>query len=88
MTKLSALLLARCHSAACLMCRDLKLDNALLDKSKPPVLKLCDFGFARAFGAHGHRLERVNSHLGCAPLTGGCSLNCETAGPSAQLHND
>lgn len=24
------------------MCRDLKLDNTLLDNSKPPVLKLCD----------------------------------------------
>lgn len=46
--------------------RDLKLDNALLDSSRPAVLKLCDFGFARTFGAAGARLERVNSHLGCA----------------------
>ena len=28
-------------------CRDLKLDNTLLDDSQPPVLKICDFGFAK-----------------------------------------
>ena len=30
-------------------CRDLKLDNTLLDDSGPPRVKLCDFGFAKAF---------------------------------------
>jgi hypothetical protein len=29
--------------------RDLKLDNTLLDDSKPPLVKLCDFGFAKGF---------------------------------------
>ncbi|KAK9809819.1 hypothetical protein WJX73_009694 [Symbiochloris irregularis] len=43
--------------------RDLKLDNALLDDSNPPLLKICDFGFARYFGKQA-KLERVNSHLG------------------------
>ncbi len=28
-------------------CRDLKLDNTLLDTHTPPRLKLCDFGFAK-----------------------------------------
>lgn len=31
------------------MCRDLKLDNTLLDGSHPPRVKLCDFGFAKCF---------------------------------------
>lgn len=30
-------------------CRDLKLDNTLLDNSDPPMLKLCDFGFAKTW---------------------------------------
>lgn len=29
--------------------RDLKLDNTLLDDSDPPRIKLCDFGFAKAW---------------------------------------
>ncbi|KAK9916166.1 hypothetical protein WJX75_009636 [Coccomyxa subellipsoidea] len=29
--------------------RDLKLDNTLLDMTKPPMLKLCDFGFAKTW---------------------------------------
>ena len=31
--------------------RDLKLDNTLLDGHDPPRLKLCDFGFAKGWGA-------------------------------------
>jgi len=27
----------------------LKLDNTLLDTSKPPHVKICDFGFAKGF---------------------------------------
>ena len=30
--------------------RDLKLDNTLLDDSKPPLIKICDFGFAKEWG--------------------------------------
>ncbi len=31
----------------CPLCRDLKLDNTLLDGKKPGRVKLCDFGFAK-----------------------------------------
>jgi serine/threonine-protein kinase SRK2 len=33
-------------------CRDLKLDNTILDHRDPPRLKLCDFGFAKAWAAN------------------------------------
>eukprot|EP00879_Flechtneria_rotunda_P008273 GHRR01008666.1.p1 GENE.GHRR01008666.1~~GHRR01008666.1.p1 ORF type:complete len:401 (+),score=132.14 GHRR01008666.1:1544-2746(+) len=32
--------------------RDLKLDNTILDHRDPPRLKLCDFGFAKAWAAN------------------------------------
>lgn len=32
--------------------RDLKLDNTILDHRNPPRLKLCDFGFAKAWAAN------------------------------------
>lgn len=47
-------------------CRDLKLDNTLMDGQKPPFLKICDFGFARHFDQK-HGLDRSVSHIGCAP---------------------
>jgi len=37
-----------CH-AHCVAHRDLKLDNTLLSADTPPVLKLCDFGFAKTW---------------------------------------
>ena len=37
-----------CH-LHCVAHRDLKLDNTLLDDSNPPVIKLCDFGFAKTW---------------------------------------
>ena len=37
-----------CHSH-CVAHRDLKLDNTLLSSDSPPVLKLCDFGFAKTW---------------------------------------
>merc|ERR1711977_632976 len=35
-----------CHNHR-VMHRDLKLDNTLLDGSEPPMIKICDFGFAK-----------------------------------------
>ncbi|EIE25720.1 kinase-like protein [Coccomyxa subellipsoidea C-169] len=42
--------------------RDLKLDNTLLDLTKPPMLKLCDFGFAKTWESN----EEANmyTHIG------------------------
>ncbi|KAK9833495.1 hypothetical protein WJX84_007710, partial [Apatococcus fuscideae] len=37
-----------CH-LHCVAHRDLKLDNTLLDNSEPPMIKLCDFGFAKTW---------------------------------------
>lgn len=34
--------------------RDLKLDNTLLTADKPPMVKICDFGFARGWGEDAH----------------------------------
>ena len=42
---LEFLLFLFCH-------RDLKLDNTLLDMTKPPMLKLCDFGFAKTWESY------------------------------------
>lgn len=42
-----------CHKHR-VMHRDLKLDNALLDSSDPPLIKLCDFGFAKSWEKNGN----------------------------------
>ena len=41
--------------------RDLKLDNTLLDDSNPPLLKLCDFGFAKTWDAED---ANMYTHIG------------------------
>lgn len=38
-----------CHSKN-VAHRDLKLDNTLLDEHDPPIVKICDFGFAKLMG--------------------------------------
>jgi serine/threonine protein kinase len=42
--------LAHCHARQ-IAFRDVKLDNMLLDGSRPPTLRLCDFGVARRWSA-------------------------------------
>jgi serine/threonine-protein kinase SRK2 len=46
------LLLLLQPSCCCCCCSDLKLDNTILDHRNPPRLKLCDFGFAKAWAAN------------------------------------
>lgn len=49
-----------CHGH-CVAHRDLKLDNTLLDDSNPPLLKLCDFGFAKTWEAED---ANMYTHIG------------------------
>ena len=48
--------------AVCLPGRDLKLDNTLLSDDEPPLLKLCDFGFARQW--EGQNNAQMFTHIG------------------------
>ncbi|BDA43928.1 Serine/threonine-protein kinase SRK2H [Coccomyxa sp. Obi] len=41
--------------------RDLKLDNTLLSDDEPPLIKLCDFGFARQWEGQG---AQMYTHIG------------------------
>ena len=43
--------------------RDLKLDNLLLDGSDPPIVKICDFGFAKAWRDDKFDLHSSRGHL-------------------------
>jgi serine/threonine-protein kinase SRK2 len=46
--------------------RDLKLDNTLLDESKPPFIKICDFGFAKLMG-NNNLLTSIGTPVYMAP---------------------
>ena len=52
-------------------CRDLKLDNTLLDDSNPPLLKLCDFGFAKTWDAED---ANMYTHIGWVNRSNAASL--------------
>jgi serine/threonine protein kinase len=45
-------------------CRDIKLDNTLLDGEPEPTIKLCDFQFAKYWGWP--QMTRMTTHLGTA----------------------
>jgi serine/threonine-protein kinase SRK2 len=40
------------------MHRDLKLDNTLLDGSTPPIIKICDFGYAKVWKSEEEAVSR------------------------------
>ena len=53
------------HALRCprrLPSRDLKLDNTLLDSNRPQRIKLCDFGFAKAWKPDN---KNMFTHIGC-----------------------
>ena len=47
--------------------RDLKLDNTLLTADNPPIIKLCDFGFARGWGEDSHFTTVIGECGHCRP---------------------
>ncbi|KAK9809119.1 hypothetical protein WJX72_009585 [[Myrmecia] bisecta] len=55
-----------CHQH-CVAHRDLKLDNTLLDSSNPPVIKLCDFGFAKTWTADANMYTHIGTPVYMSP---------------------
>lgn len=47
--------------------RDLKLDNTLLDSSQPPLIKICDFGFAKNFDPESNMYTRIGTPVYMSP---------------------
>jgi serine/threonine-protein kinase SRK2 len=59
-------------------CRDLKLDNTILDHRNPPRLKLCDFGFAKAWASNSNMdTMRIGTpeYMGPELISGRWALN-------------
>ena len=57
------LLCPRGLMGALLCCaRDLKLDNTLLTDGTPPMIKLCDFGFAKRW--ENNEEANMHTHIG------------------------
>lgn len=55
-----------CHGH-CVAHRDLKLDNTLLDGSEPPMLKLCDFGFAKTWTEGANMFTHIGTPVYMSP---------------------
>ncbi|KAJ9519027.1 hypothetical protein QJQ45_026294 [Haematococcus lacustris] len=47
--------------------RDLKLDNIVLDSSKPPRIKLCDFGFAKNWEGQSNMFTQIGTPVYMSP---------------------
>lgn len=47
--------------------RDLKLDNTLLDDSQPPVIKICDFGFAKDWTVSANMYTHIGTPVYMSP---------------------
>jgi len=47
--------------------RDLKLDNTLLDNSDPPLIKICDFGFAKNFEENSNMFTQIGTPVYMSP---------------------
>lgn len=61
---LSAVRYCHAHNVAH---RDLKLDNTLLDDSKPPVIKICDFGFAKTWSEEANMFTQIGTPVYMSP---------------------
>jgi serine/threonine-protein kinase SRK2 len=57
---------AYCHAQS-IAHRDLKLENALLDASSPPQLKICDFGYSKSSLLHSMAKSTVGTPAYIAP---------------------
>lgn len=55
-----------CHSHL-VAHRDLKLDNTLLDSSNPPVIKICDFGFAKTWSEEANMYTQIGTPVYMSP---------------------
>ncbi|PRW57692.1 Serine threonine- kinase SAPK9 [Chlorella sorokiniana] len=55
-----------CHSH-CVAHRDLKLDNTLLDSREPPVIKICDFGFAKTWSEEANMFTQIGTPVYMSP---------------------
>eukprot|EP00803_Ostreobium_quekettii_P006140 evm.model.scf_58.12 EVM.evm.TU.scf_58.12 scf_58:110984-115751(+) len=47
--------------------RDLKLDNTLLDVSDPPIIKICDFGFAKHYEDNSNMFTQIGTPVYMSP---------------------
>lgn len=47
--------------------RDLKLDNTLLDNSHPPIIKICDFGFAKTWSEEANMYTQIGTPVYMSP---------------------
>lgn len=47
--------------------RDLKLDNTLLDSSNPPIIKICDFGFAKTWSEEANMFTQIGTPVYMSP---------------------
>ncbi len=55
-----------CHSHL-VAHRDLKLDNTLLDSSHPPLIKICDFGFAKTWSEEANMFTQIGTPVYMSP---------------------
>lgn len=61
---LSAVSYCHAHNVAH---RDLKLDNTLLDGTDPPVVKICDFGFAKSWSEEANMFTQIGTPVYMSP---------------------
>jgi serine/threonine-protein kinase SRK2 len=47
--------------------RDLKLDNTLLDTTDPPIIKICDFGFAKTWSEEANMFTQIGTPVYMSP---------------------